>query len=314
MNAKIKGIDARIQDAYVEELNLKITDPALNRKKDLASSVQFYGDIPLPSIVEISESRTCNRSCSFCPRSAPDFVDEKIFVKNELIDKLAQDLSTVNYSGLILFSGFVESLLDKNISRHVNTLKKMVPDSRIEMVTNGDPITIKNLNKLHKAGLDALLVSCYDGEHQITDISKDVEASDMPIDNVVFRNRWGTEEENFGISLSNRGGMMTSAEFSIANLNEPLDKPCFYPAYTFFMDYTGEVLMCAHDWGKKAIVGNLENNSFLDIWTSRRFSNWRQNLLKGNRKFKPCNVCNVDGTRMGIEHSEAWKASSENSS
>ena len=300
------GRQAGTQDAYVENLNLRVTDPALNRKKELASNVQFFGDIPLPSIVEISESGTCNRACSFCPRSAPGFVDKKIFISNELIDKLANDLVAVDYKGLILFSGFVEALLDKNIARHVKVLKTALPDCRIEMVTNGDPITVKNLNKLQSAGLNALLVSCYDGEHQIPQISALVKASTMPIENVVFRKRWGSEEENFGISLSNRGGMMAGAEFSIADLTEPLQKPCYYPAYTFFMDYTGEVLMCAHDWGKQAIAGNLYETSFTEIWAGKRFSKWRENLLNAKRGFKPCKVCNVDGTRMGLEHAEAW--------
>ena len=99
---------------------------------------------------------------------------------------------------------------------------------------------------------------------------------------------------------------METAEFSIANLTEALDNPCNYPAHTFFMDYTGEVLMCAHDWGKKAIVGNMKESTFLEIWNGRKFTTLRKNLLNGNRKFSPCDVCNVDGTRMGIEHAKSW--------
>ena len=71
----------------------------------------------------------------------------------------------------MLFSGFVEPLLDKNIAKHIKIFKTEVPSCRVEMVTNGDPITIANLNKISDAGLDALLVSCYDGEHQIEEIT-----------------------------------------------------------------------------------------------------------------------------------------------
>ena len=48
-------------------------------------------------------------------------------------------------------------------------------------------------------------------------------------------------------------------------LEKKLDHPCYYPSYTFFMDYNGDVLMCAHDWGKKRILGNLKKKSFLEI-------------------------------------------------
>jgi radical SAM protein with 4Fe4S-binding SPASM domain len=73
------------------------------------------------------------------------------------------------------------------------------------------------------------------------------------------------------------------------------------------MDYQGDVLMCSHDWGKKAIAGNLNEDEFIDIWSGLRFSRWRKLLLAGNRRISPCDVCNVEGTRMGSEHAEAWK-------
>lgn len=288
------------------DLNLKVEDPALRRKKSLTSVVQFFDGKPLPSIIEISESGTCNRSCSFCPRSDPEFFDEKKFIDEGMIKKLAEELAAVEYAGMVLFSGFVEPLLDKNISRWVGIIKKKVPKSRVEIITNGDPITQKNLNKLHKAGLDALLVSCYDGAHQIEELNCLVLSSEMPLEKVVFRNRWGTEEENFGISLSNRGGLMKSAEFVIGDISKPISQPCYYPAYTFFLDYTGDVLMCGHDWGKKAIAGDFKRQSFLEIWNGPRFSKWRHELINGLRSGSPCDVCNVQGVRMGKDHADAW--------
>ena len=34
-----------------------------------------------------------------------------------------------------------------------------------------------------------------------------------------------------------------------------------------FVDYTGEVIICSHDWGKRFIAGNLNKDSILEIWT-----------------------------------------------
>ena len=84
-------------------------------------------------------------------------------------------------------------------------------------------------------------------------------------------------------------------------------KPCFYPSYTFFMDYNGDVLMCSHDWGKKNILGNLNTSSFIEIWTSHLSEVSRKSLLKGNRNFSPCNVCDVQGNLIGKQHGTAWK-------
>ena len=306
------GESRHISDREKKNLNTAVDDPLLKRKRDLNSLVSFYEGIPLPAIVEISESGTCNRVCAFCPRSAPDFEDKKEFISEDLIGKLTEELSIVNFSGTVIFSGFVEPLLDVSISNHVRTIRQALPNARIEMVSNGDPVTVKNLDKLYSAGLDALLVSCYDGEHQIDELSVKVRASTMPSDRLIFRKRWGSASENFGISLSNRGGLMSKAEFPIDDLVDSWDNPCFYPANTFFMDYNGDVLICAHDWGKKAIVGNLVKQSFLDIWAGEKFSDLRKRLLDSDREFSPCRVCNVEGTRMGIEHAEAWRKTQRN--
>jgi len=65
-------------------------DPAIDRKKRLVSDSlrDSGGKIPLPSIIEISESGTCNRVCAFCPRSAPDYPDRKEFIDPQLLNKL----------------------------------------------------------------------------------------------------------------------------------------------------------------------------------------------------------------------------------
>ena len=66
-----------------------------------------------------------------------------------------------------------------------------------------------------------------------------------------IRARYLPEEKDFGITLSNRGGTMETAEYSIPSLEKSLDKPCYYPSYNFFMDYNGDVLVFVHRIGEK---------------------------------------------------------------
>ena len=61
----------------------KFIDPLIKRKANLTKKIQYYNNVPLPSVIEISESGTCNRKCSFCPRSAPDFKDVKEFISED---------------------------------------------------------------------------------------------------------------------------------------------------------------------------------------------------------------------------------------
>ena len=98
----------------------KFLDPNIKFKNyNIENRIQLYEyknkKYPLPTEIEISESGICNRKCSFCPRSDPNFQDVKEFISDELIAKVVQELKSLDYSGVIRFSGFVEPLLDKII-------------------------------------------------------------------------------------------------------------------------------------------------------------------------------------------------------
>ena len=124
---------------------------------------------------------------------------------------------------------------------------------------------------------------------------------------VILRKRYLPEEQDFGITMSNRGGMLGNAEHSVKPKNSALEEKCYYPSYKFFLDYNGDVLMCSHDWGKKNILGNLKKQNFIDIWTSEKSNKARKKLFNSKRDFSPCNVCDAKGDLIGNIHSEAWK-------
>ena len=59
--------------------------------------------------------------------------------------------------------------------------------------------------------------------------------------------------------------------------------------------------------GEKNIIGNLNNQKFLDIWLSKKFKEARKFLSSANRSLSPCNVCDVNGDLIGEKHHLAWK-------
>ena len=281
-------------------------DPSINRKKKIVTKSlnEFETNKgPLPAIIEISESGMCNRKCSFCPRSDPEYNHVNEFISFLLIEKLGSELSHLNFENRILFSGFVEPLLDKKLYEKIKLLKNYLPKSKIEINTNGDVLNKKRLIKLFENGLDVLLISVYDSKEDADKFEKLCINSGLNENQYVIRHRYYSEEKDFGITLSNRAGMMNNADFSIKSLNEPLNSPCYYPSYTFFLDYQGDVLMCPHDWGKKIILGNLNNERLIDIWFNKKSMSIRKMLNNSNRNFTPCNVCDVEGTFMGEKNS-----------
>ena len=236
---------------------MKFFDKNINRKSKIVSYTLQYienSKIPLPSIIEISDSGTCNRSCVFCPRSDPDWIskfDKKEFIKTELHEKICKELSEYDYKGMVLYSGFNEPMLNKKCYENIARTKRYLPKAKIELITNGDVLNLKNIAKLFDAGLSTLLISVYDGPEDMDKFKKMCQDAKLNPDQYVIRNRYLPPEKDYGITISNRGGLMENAGHSIKSLKKSLNAPCYYPSYNFFIDYNGDVFMCSHDWGKK---------------------------------------------------------------
>jgi|TARA_B100001540_G_scaffold317772_1_gene352780 radical SAM protein with 4Fe4S-binding SPASM domain len=278
-----------------------------NKSKTVEEKIQLIeingNFLPLPTEIEISESGTCNRKCSFCPRSDPDYEDKKEFISNDLHRKLCSELKELNYKGTVRYSGFVEPMVDKNIFNLIGMTNAYLPKSNIEMVTNGDPLNLKRLKKLFLQGLSKILISVYDSEEDAIKFEKMCKDAGLNQEQYIIRRRYLPESQDFGITLSNRAGSMKNAEYKIKPLDKAFNNPCYIPSYTFFLDYQGDVLMCPHDWGKKVILGNLNKEKFKEIWFKKKSMNYRKMLTNANRNFKPCNVCDVEGTFMGKKNS-----------
>ena len=90
-------------------------DPNIARKSKIynASFKLMDQGVPVPAIIEVSNSGVCNRECSFCPRSDPNYNHVNEFFSNELHDKLCDDLSKYDFSGIFAYCGFNEPLIKK---------------------------------------------------------------------------------------------------------------------------------------------------------------------------------------------------------
>ena len=97
--------------------------------------------------LKLASRLSCNRKCSFCPRSDPEFVHKKEFISNKLHLKLCNELKAFNYRGTIRYSGFVEPLLDKNIFKFD---KKMAKDKLKIAILNCNKWRCFKLSKIKK--------------------------------------------------------------------------------------------------------------------------------------------------------------------
>lgn len=290
----------------------KFLDPNIPRKdrvlrQHLEASVRESTSPPFFSLIEFNLSGLCNRTCVFCPRSNPEvYPNVNEHIPLELYEKIMGELAEVKYDGVILYSAFGEPLLYKAIEAILEITKRYCPEAKIETVTDGDFVTPAKLRSLFQAGLDTLLISMYDGPHQVEEFKAVMAEAGVSESQVILRTRWLPPEENYGITLSNRAGMIELPQAGVAKLTEPLKRACYYPFYQALVDYDGAVLLCPHDWGKKLVVGNLNHQTIHEIWDGSLMRRARRNLANSDRNFPPCDKCDVDGTLIGKDHFQEW--------
>jgi len=277
------------------------TKQNLRRKSVYVDDVQMVGDIPLFSWIDVNLTELCNRKCIFCPRVDPnEYPNQDLNMALPLLRRMADELTALEYRGVVVFCGFGEPLLYPHL---VEAISFFGPDIRTEVVTNGDRLTVSYIDTLIKAGMDYMVISMYDGPHQIEHFKRLFQEAGYDESYYILRDRWHTEEDNFGLKLTNRAGTVSIGK------QDPVDvtHPCHYPAYSMTVDWNGDILLCVQDWNKKVKMGNLYAQSLLEIWRSNLIQKYRYQLANGKRKLTPCNNCNTDGTLHGYNHVEKWR-------
>lgn len=292
------------------EKEIRFLDPSIKRKGLLLEehlSTSRQEQIPMFSLLEFNLSGLCNRQCVFCPRIDPvAFPNRNIHMPVGMYERVLADLEKAGFDGTIIYSAFSEPLLYKDLDKIIRLTSEQCPQVRTELVTNGDLLTLGRLKELFRSGLTMLAVSMYDGPHQIEQFKALREKACLRDDQMIFRARWFSVEEHFGITLSNRAGSVTIREAGVVALPSPARKACHYPFYQILIDHDGAVLLCAHDWGRRLIVGNVNAESILSVWNNEEMKKVRASLIKEDRGFPPCDCCDVHGVLIGREYFERW--------
>ena len=273
----------------------------INRKKPILDrDPQFYKNVPLPSWIELSLIDVCNRICSFCPKSDFDIAPNTYQKMNlKFINKLYEDLKEIGFQGAFSICGYGEPLLHKDLVQFVNIIGEL---GGVEIVTNGDPLKPSLLKKIFESKATKLIVSMYDGEHQIDYFEKMINETGIDKDFVVLRNRWHNADEDFGVKLTNRVGNIKIGEQKKIDVN----RGCYYSSYQLLIDWNGNVYLCPQDWDRRLPVGNVMQDHFFEVWSGKIMNKYRIKHLTEKRDISPCNKCNADGKIHGHKHAKVW--------
>ena len=276
------------------EVNIKRRTVIVN---DILSK---YKGKPIPSWIELSIIDVCNRKCSFCPKVDPKIApDTYQRMSLSLIDKLCNELREIEYKGSVVLCGYGEPMLHKEVNIICKKLSKV---SFVEVVTNGDTLSPKAIKNLYANNVNKLLISMYDGKHQIEKFNKMIEKAGVPKDFVILRDRWYDSSKDYGLKLTNRTGTINiGIQEKVGTFTK-----CFYPSYQFLIDWNGDIFLCPQDWQRRVTMGNMMQEHIFDIWDGRIMKKYRKDLINGKRVNSPCTSCNAEGTILGKKHANAW--------
>lgn len=231
--------------------------------------------------VEIEINSHCNKKCSYCPNSKFDRI-ENGFISDDLFQKIIGQLADFQFKGRISFSFYNEPLLNKKLGSYVEKTKKYLPETFLELYTNGSLLTQSLIKQLISCGVNRFTITKHEdvNDSKLEEILSTLSSDDLS----------KIKYQNFNdIKLTNRGGTLPH----LGNNEKTIFLPCKIPEKVLTITMEGNVLPCFEDYFQKNEMGNVNDRHINDIWNSSKYVEFRKNLSKGLRhKYEACKDCN----------------------
>jgi len=255
--------------------------------------------------LQIETTTFCNATCWFCP----NHLVPKQHMPWELFTSVID--STRGMGITYRPFGLGEPLVDPRIEQILSYIKQD-PTAKIEIHTNGAPLSQKIEDKivpyvdLVRFSIDGITSKTFDESRGISfDLTyhnaKRFIVKNRNIDvEVRMINLPGTEDEqweylNYWNNVRPGCALITELyEHPWTTQTESTNDPCVKCQDEAFVYIDGSVHPCCWDFDDREILGNIKEQSLIDIWKSHKFKQLRERLLKGERnKYNLCSRCDA---------------------
>lgn len=240
--------------------------------------------------LEIELSLGCNRRCTYCflaTERRQDHVQSRTRVMPQpLFDLLLDQLTELEFRGVLCFHFYNEPLLNPHLHRYVAAARKRLPDVQMIIYTNADLLDEARYHELTTAGINLIYVTRHDNAVPAT------LAPVLKLPGVLIDMRADME-------FNNRGGY----------LGPPVDDrmrtlPCVYPSECAIITIDGNVLPCSCDFRESMKFGNIREQHLRDIYLSPAAIAFRRDLLAGRRQDHAlCKDCDWYAEVLGLPSS-----------
>jgi pyruvate-formate lyase-activating enzyme len=278
-----------------------------------------------PPRVQIQTQGGCNGRCVFCPNEEvlraklpQGRMDPALYRK--IIDELAQ--TDPRRVSLYLMN---EPLLDKRLPEFARYATERLPKTATTLVTsNGSNLTEEMAASLIDSGLQRLKVSLQslDPETNRRLMGRRMDSAKV-VRNVLAMRRliderkarhfdlrvsmvvtsWNEAEiesarrfwKGHGVrlvtsALENRGGNIRETDALNAHGMKSRSHGCIRPSREMCVLWNGDVVLCCVDWHRTEVVGNLADQSVLEVWNGPRLKEIRRAVDENDAAAMP-DIC-----------------------
>lgn len=277
------------------------------------------------SRVEVETHSYCNRRCGYCPNVVGDRLTPNVRMADGIFSKIAAGLGEIDYSKMLIFSGYNEPLSDRHILVRIAEAREAAPKCIIRTYTNGDYLTPDYLHELGEAGLSSMHISIHmNPEDKYSDtyaLNRIAEVAQRIAIKPNFKHlqpgrlivalfqhkkiKIETRAINYWDLGENRGGL-------IEGIKDDYERhaPCHFPFFHFYVGFEGHMVPCCHlrsdrQEHAKYRLGNLDDfGSIYEAYAAKAAVGWRRHLATFEKKDSPCQTCSVaflDGRRETLE-------------
>jgi radical SAM protein with 4Fe4S-binding SPASM domain len=262
-------------------------------------------------VVEVEIFSYCNRTCWFCPNSFIDRKSTNIFMEEDVYLSILNQLKEIDYSGDITYSRYNEPTSNKDIFlKRIRQARELLPKANLKTNSNGDYIDHDYVLELREAGLNELFLQHYDLKPLSFDYEKNKELMEKRLQKLnfpysilkdipKFKIEYKLEVEGIRVQLRSRNfnvdGSSRGNTISLAT-DYTRTQRCMQVFNNMYIDYNGNVMICCalrsdipeHNIG---IMGNVKESTISSIFSSYRYTSWREHHNVDGPKEGVCKTC-----------------------
>lgn len=271
--------------------NYRMVDEFMNKK-----------EIPLFTNIEIETINRCNGTCSFCPVNKNDDTREFKKMSEDLFKDIISQLKEINYTSSIALHSNNEPLLDKRIYKFAKLTRNELQNCYIYLFTNG---TLLDIDKFHNLmeNLDLIVIDNYTDDFKLHPQVEEI--YNYCLENPEIQNKVLIDIRLQNQILTSRGGQANNRNNILK-----LKTTCLLPYNKIVVQPDGRVPLCCCDPFGKVILGDLNENSLVEIWKGEKFQDIRQKLYQkehGRENIELCKDCDaITISASGIPYEEEY--------